>query len=99
MVFTRCATRTQSFAVNLHSPRVLITDFGSSAMLHENWLRTRSGHTGTMEVSRPQVEKDRVRALNQCYSVSVHGPRVAADRPEDWYPTRVVQQGRHVVTR
>lgn len=36
-------------------PRALLSDFGSSLLLHDNWTRTRSGHTGTMEYMAPEA--------------------------------------------
>ncbi|KDN38568.1 kinase-like protein [Tilletiaria anomala UBC 951] len=36
-------------------PRVLISDFGSSAFLKDSWMRRRSGHTGTMEFMAPET--------------------------------------------
>lgn len=36
-------------------PRVLLSDFGSSSLLHDNWRRQRSGHTGTMEFMAPEA--------------------------------------------
>lgn len=36
-------------------PRALLSDFGSSLHLHDNWTRTRSGHTGTMEYMSPET--------------------------------------------
>ncbi|TKY86463.1 hypothetical protein EX895_004612 [Sporisorium graminicola] len=36
-------------------PRAMLSDFGSSLLLHDNWTRTRSGHTGTMEYVSPET--------------------------------------------
>ncbi|KAJ9475093.1 putative serine/threonine-protein kinase IKS1 [Pseudozyma hubeiensis] len=36
-------------------PRALLSDFGSSLFLHDNWTRVRSGHTGTMEYMSPEA--------------------------------------------
>lgn len=36
-------------------PRAMLSDFGSSLLLHDNWTRTRSGHTGTMEYMSPET--------------------------------------------
>ncbi|GAK63928.1 kinase-like protein [Moesziomyces antarcticus] len=36
-------------------PRALLSDFGSSLLLHDSWTRTRSGHTGTMEYMAPEA--------------------------------------------
>ena len=36
-------------------PRAMLSDFGSSLLLHDNWGRTRSGHTGTMEYMAPET--------------------------------------------
>ncbi len=50
-----CPVSNAVFAPSHHSPRVLISDFGSSALLQDNWLRRRSGHTGTMEFMAPEA--------------------------------------------
>ncbi|CBQ72416.1 related to IKS1-putative serine/threonine kinase [Sporisorium reilianum SRZ2] len=36
-------------------PRAMLSDFGSSLLLHDNWTRTRSGHTGTLEYMSPET--------------------------------------------
>lgn len=36
-------------------PRAMLSDFGSSLLLHDNWRRTRSGHTGTMDYMSPET--------------------------------------------
>lgn len=36
-------------------PRAMLSDFGSSLLLHDNWTRVRSGHTGTMEYMSPEA--------------------------------------------
>ncbi|SPO37878.1 related to IKS1 - putative serine/threonine kinase [Pseudozyma flocculosa] len=36
-------------------PRAMLSDFGSSMLLHDNWTRQRSGHTGTMEYMSPET--------------------------------------------
>lgn len=36
-------------------PRALLSDFGSSLLLHDSYTRTRSGHTGTMEYMSPET--------------------------------------------
>lgn len=38
-----------------YSPRALLSDFGSSVPLHQNWMRTRTGHTGTLEYMAPEA--------------------------------------------
>ena len=36
-------------------PKALLSDFGSSLPLHENWARKRTGNTGTMEYMAPEA--------------------------------------------
>ena len=36
-------------------PKALLSDFGSSLPVHENWLRKRTGHTGTLEYMAPET--------------------------------------------
>lgn len=36
-------------------PRAMLSDFGSSLLLHDNWRRTRSGHTGTIDYMSPET--------------------------------------------
>ena len=36
-------------------PSALLSDFGSSMLQHENWARTRTGHTGTLEYMAPEA--------------------------------------------
>ena len=36
-------------------PRAMLSDFGSSLLLHDNWTRQRTGHTGTMEYMAPET--------------------------------------------
>ncbi|PWY99783.1 kinase-like protein [Testicularia cyperi] len=36
-------------------PRAMLSDFGSSLLVQDNWARTRSGHTGTIEYMSPET--------------------------------------------
>lgn len=36
-------------------PKALLSDFGSSLPVHENWMRKRTGHTGTLEYMAPET--------------------------------------------
>lgn len=36
-------------------PKALLSDFGSSHPVHENWVRKRTGHTGTLEYMAPET--------------------------------------------
>lgn len=36
-------------------PKALLSDFGSSLSQHQNWMRTRTGNTGTLEYMAPET--------------------------------------------